>query len=263
MLKISNVKVYGLEESIVASGYPMLSKPYTETEFQDKLWDINTVLSDETRKTDLVEAEKRIKTAKRLGSVPTGTGHDSYLKGIIVQFDIRYPVYWTPQAQRYTHFSIESSMSSMHRLTKMNLDESFNEYVLPQVRDHVEKLIEVYNEALSKGKKTLYRLDGYTNDLLIRKCFYLEKNKVEDIKKDVEKAKFKANITEVSIEDLYMYIISSCPQGLEKTMRVSTNYLQLKTMWHQRRHHKLKDWQVFCDEIEKLPYFKELTGCGL
>ena len=36
MLKISNVKVYGLEESIVASSYPMLSKPYTDEEFESR-----------------------------------------------------------------------------------------------------------------------------------------------------------------------------------------------------------------------------------
>lgn len=263
MLKISNVKVYGLEESIVASGYPMLSKPYTETEFQDKLWDINTVLSDKTRKTNLVEAEKRIKTAKRLGSVPTGTGHDSYLKGIIVQFDIRYPVYWTTQAQRYTHFSIESSMSSMHRLTKMNLDESFNEYVLPQVRDKIMELIEVYNEALTKGIKTVWKesVRNIEDNYLLREYISIEKN--EHLSSNVFEEFYTTKHEEIPIEDLYMYIISSCPQGLEKTMRISTNYLQLKTMWHQRRHHKLKDWQVFCDEIEKLPYFKELTGCGL
>ena len=263
MLKISNIKVYGLEESIVASSYPMLSKPYTDEEFENHVDDVSAGFVGDSHLVDLEWGEKRIKTAKHLGKAGLGEGHSNYLSGIMVQFDIRYPVYWSPQFQRYHFAQIVSSTSSMWRLTKMNLDESFNEYVLPQVRDHVAKLIEVYNEALSKGKKTLYRLDGYTNDLLIRKCFYLEKNEVEDIKKDVEKAKFKANIIEVSIEDLYMYIISNCPQGLEKTMRISTNYLQLKTMWHQRRHHKLKDWQVFCDEIEKLPYFKELTGCGL
>ena len=260
MLKISNVKVYGLEESIIASGYPMLSKPHTEIEFQDKLWDINTVLFDEERKKDLVEATKRIKTAKHLGSVPTGTGHDSYLKGIVVQYDVRYPVYWSPQFQRYSgHNHIVSSTSAMHRLTKMNLDESFNEFVIPEMKWKLQGMIDTYNEALSKGQKTVIKQT--LKDVNIKTnpdgvVFYTDKEKALNTKGiDIEIINEK-----ISIEDLYMYIISNCPQGLEKTMRVSTNYLQLKTMYLQRKNHKLYDWREFMKWIETLPYFKELTG---
>ena len=58
--------------------------------------------------------------------------------------------------------------------------------------------------------------------------------------------------------DLWMKILSNCPLGLELTMRVSTNYLQLRTIYHQRKHHKLKeDWGEFCKFIESLPYAKE------
>lgn len=254
MLKISNVKVYGLEESIVASGYPMLSKPYTEIEFQDKLWDINTVLFDEERKKDLVEATKRIKTAKHLGSVPSGTGHDNFLRGIIVQYDVKYPVYWTPQFQRYSGYNnIVSSQSAMHRLTKMNLDESMNEYVIPEIKEEIKNMIDVYNKALSKGNKTVAKIIKYGSMRKIETIRFSSKtNGIMKLPEEI--------VIEIPIEDLYMHIISSCPQGLEKTMRVSTNYLQLKTMYLQRKNHKLKDWHEFCKWIEKLPYFKELTG---
>ena len=95
MLKISNVKIYGLEESIVASGYPMLSKAYSVGEFEDRVADINSIVFFEgNSKADLTEAEKRIKTAKHLGSVPNGTGHDNFLRGIVVQYDVKYPVYY-------------------------------------------------------------------------------------------------------------------------------------------------------------------------
>lgn len=63
------------------------------------------------------------------------------------------------------------------------------------------------------------------------------------------------------IEDQYeafMRVISNCPMGLELFMRVDTNYMQLKTIYHQRKHHKLKeDWGAFCDFVESLPYAKE------
>ena len=255
MLKVSNIEMLGLESSIVASVYPVLKKPYTEEEFKQKKKEVHNILFDELEeKTDW--AEKRIKRAQLLGSVPTGTAHDNFLKGIIVQFDITYSVYWTPQFQRYHFADIISSTSSMYTLTKIDLNDAVNEYVLPQTKDHIVQLIEVYNDALSQGNKTVSKIIKYKSMGKIETIRFSSKtNGIMKLPEEI--------VTEIPIEDLYMYIIASCPQGLEKTMRVSTNYLQLKTMWHQRRNHKLKDWQVFCDEIEKLPYFKELTGCGI
>lgn len=46
----------------------------------------------------------------------------------------------------------------------------------------------------------------------------------------------------------------SCPMGLLLTARVTTNYLQLRTMYQQRKNHKLSEWQEFCKWIEQLPY---------
>ncbi len=43
-------------------------------------------------------------------------------------------------------------------------------------------------------------------------------------------------------------------------MRVSTNYLQLKTIYKQRKNHKLKeDWGAICSMIEGLPYSELIT----
>lgn len=58
----------------------------------------------------------------------------------------------------------------------------------------------------------------------------------------------------------FMRLLSNCPLGVELFMRCTTNYLQLKTIYHQRKHHKLKeDWvDAFCKGfIEKLPYANE------
>lgn len=56
----------------------------------------------------------------------------------------------------------------------------------------------------------------------------------------------------------FMKVISNVPMGLELGMQVVTNYEQLATIYKQRRHHRLEDWQVFCDWIETLPMFDEL-----
>lgn len=52
----------------------------------------------------------------------------------------------------------------------------------------------------------------------------------------------------------------SCPMGIELTARVSTNYLQLKNMYEQRKHHKLTEWHDFIDAIKKLPFAHQFIG---
>jgi hypothetical protein len=56
----------------------------------------------------------------------------------------------------------------------------------------------------------------------------------------------------------YLELLYNVPVGFELTARMTTNYRQLKTIYAQRRTHRLEDWQVFCDFIETLPYAKEL-----
>ena len=58
----------------------------------------------------------------------------------------------------------------------------------------------------------------------------------------------------------YLKLLYNIPSGFELTARMTTNYLQLKTIYVQRRHHKLPCWQMFCDWIEELPYSEWITG---
>ena len=59
-------------------------------------------------------------------------------------------------------------------------------------------------------------------------------------------------------EDLFCEIISNLPSGYLKWMRISTNYLQLKTIYNQRKNHKLIEWKEFCEWIKTLPMAAEL-----
>ena len=71
--------------------------------------------------------------------------------------------------------------------------------------------------------------------------------------------KVKSSGNKDEIYNVFMEVISNCPQGIELFMRCSTNYEQLATIYKQRKHHKLKeDWGAFCKFIEELPYAKEL-----
>lgn len=62
-------------------------------------------------------------------------------------------------------------------------------------------------------------------------------------------------------EDNFMKVLSNCPQGVMLFMRVSTNYEQLRTIYLQRKSHKLPEWRSFCKWIENLPYANEFIIC--
>ena len=188
MLSVKNIKVYDLEESVIACRNAMRTEPaeYTKEEF-----------------------EKSLERAIKLANSPSGSGHQTFLSGIRVSFDLIYPNYISPELQRYHWIDIVCSSSKMHRLAKMDMDKCFNKYVTQESREQMKELVELYNNAPT-----------YEN---------------------------------------FMLLVSNCPQGIELFMRISTNYLQLKTIVRQRANHKLKeDWGAFIDFVRTLPYAKEL-----
>lgn len=61
---------------------------------------------------------------------------------------------------------------------------------------------------------------------------------------------------EFSDKEAYQRVIANLPMGYMYTRAITTNYLQLKTMYNQRKNHKLEEWQEFCRIVEALPEFK-------
>jgi len=61
-------------------------------------------------------------------------------------------------------------------------------------------------------------------------------------------------------KEAFQRIIANVPMGLMLRARITTNYLQLKTMIIQRRNHKLVEWRNFCRWAAHLPHFSQLTG---
>lgn len=61
-------------------------------------------------------------------------------------------------------------------------------------------------------------------------------------------------------QSLWREIIASLPSGFCLGASMTTNYQQLKTMYMQRRFHKLKEWKAFVEWCDTLPHFQTLTG---
>lgn len=123
-MKVSKVKIYDLEESIIASGYPMR----TVAEMRE------------------VE-EKDIRRAINLSKAATAENgaHGQFLTGIRVSFDLTCTNKMWVEAERYRFLEFVSSQSTMHRIAKFNLDEAYNEYVDPRVIEIMKEKVEEYN----------------------------------------------------------------------------------------------------------------------
>lgn len=204
MSVVSNVKVYGLEESIKRAKYPMST-------------DINKLNSDLTN------------GIKSLSNSGRGEGHDQWLTGVIVQFDLTFTVKAWTEAERYHFFDFVSSQSTMHRITRFDLDKQYIEYVDPRIIEIMKEKVKDYNKYILDIESSLVPQDVETTNRIAeeKKCKYLE-------------------------------ILYSNPCGFKLTAGITTNYRQLKTMYLQRKNHKLPEWREFCAWVETLPMFKEL-----
>ena len=59
-------------------------------------------------------------------------------------------------------------------------------------------------------------------------------------------------------------LVASLPSGFVLGATMTTNYRQLKTIYFQRKNHRLSEWHEFCSWCETLPMFKELVlGIGI
>jgi hypothetical protein len=190
--KIENTQVYGYDRAIKASGNPMRTK---------------IQISNVTEK-DMLRAVK-------LGTSKAGAGHDNFLKGIIVQFDVTAPLYWWKQAQRYHWFDFVSSQSTMHCLMKFSVKDQCVPETDPRVLDVLQQLIDEYNSMPE---------------------------------------------TDTTRKDKWRTIVATLPCGFCLGATMTTNYQQLKTMYSQRKNHRLIEWKKFCEWCETLPGFMELTA---
>lgn len=128
-MKISNIKIYDLEESIIASGYPMRTQA-VQTEMTEK---------------DLKRAANLSKAAS------SGNGaHNQFMTGIRVSFDLTCSNKMWVEAERYRFLEFVSSQSTIHRIAKFDLYKQYNKYVDPRIVDIMVQKVAYYNNLVAR-----------------------------------------------------------------------------------------------------------------
>ena len=168
---VSHVNIYGFDESVRRAKFPM---------------------STDTSKVSYELTEG----IKKLAQSHKGEGHDQWLTGIIVQFDLTFSNKAWVEMERYHFIDFVSSQSTMHRITKFELSKAYNEYVDPRIIEIMQELVDQYNEKVDPRFMSGGALEAY----------------------------------EQSKRDLYLKILYSNPAGFKLTAGITTNYRQLKTI---------------------------------
>ena len=201
---VSNVNVYGFEEAVKGAKYSYAI-------------DTNAVTSEVT------------KTTLSLANSKAGSGHDQFMTGIIVQFDLTFSNKAWVEAERYKFLNFISSQSTMHRIRKFDLDQAYLPYVDKRIVEIMKEKVKAYNEL--QAQMTSFKNEG----------------------KDVSEMMNTLN-------EMYLEILYSNPAGFRLTAKMTTNYRALKTIYNQRKDHRLPEWRAFCEWVKTLPHSEFITG---
>lgn len=170
-----------------------------------------------------------LKLAKQLATA--GSDHGKFLRQIIFSCDITAPMYWWKEMDTYKVGTVRNSCSTMHKIAakEFSLDDFSYEHMYSDrdgygAPDHEEMITE-------NVLKTVISSLNYARE------YYLENKRKEN----------------------WWQMIQILPSSYNQRSTWTANYEVLRNIYHSRKNHKLDEWHVFCDMIEKLPYSELIT----
>lgn len=148
-----------------------------------------------------------------------GTEHSKFLRMLPVMMDITAPLYWWKEFDTYKIGTVANSCSTMHKIAD-------KEFTLDDFS--VENL---YEDVIDSPFREIIDCLNFFRGL------YIQNNDKDD----------------------WWQMIQLLPSSYNQKRTVFLNYAVLANMYHQRKGHKLDEWNDFCDMIEKLPYNEFIT----
>lgn len=221
---ISNRYVYGISKSMVASGYPMLSNTGDDFDTYYQARAIDTYFNVEQNEENY-----------------------DYVRELF------------PENAVLTLDEVKKAINRSKKLGKAPLGSGHDNYLNGIVAQFdLTFTIKAWTEAeryhffdFVSSQSTMHRLQKMD---VSESCIEYVDSRVIDVVEELVR-KYNENPTlENRLKMLY-----SCPTGLKLTARMTTNYRQLKTIYHQRKNHTLPEWRRFCQQlVDEFPMFEEL-----
>ncbi len=153
MASITNTEVFALDTSIYRSGYPMMDRAPTEQEFREATKMIYACIMSGDYSNLHIRRAIKLANAK-------GGGHDQFLTGILVNFDLTLTNKAWVEAERYKFLNFISSMSAMHRASVFRVGDCCDPHTSRASIAEAERLQDIYNsideKADPEGKREAY-----------------------------------------------------------------------------------------------------------
>lgn len=149
-----------------------------------------------------------------------GSDDAKYRRMIVVYLDILAPLYWWKEFDTYKVGTVANSCSTMHKIHA-------KEFTLEDFScEHLYQ---------SEELELMEEVIGMLND---DRELYLDGKKKND----------------------WWQMIQLLPSSYNQKRTVMLNYEVLHNIYHARKNHKLDEWHVFCDWVERLPHSDVITG---
>jgi len=165
--------------------------------------------------------------AQRL--IQAGPEHRKFLRQIMVSVDITAPLYWWKEFDTYKVGTVANSSSTMHLIHTRPITLDDFSY------DHLGLF--VTDADVGWDERSIHILEDVVSLLNEYRELYLNT-------KD---------------RQYWWQLIQLLPSSYNQRRTVTLNYENLRSMYFQRRNHKLDEWRIgFCGWVEDLPYAEEL-----
>ena len=223
-MEFKNTEVWGFEHALHGMRNAMESWDKSDSKYwlPNEYIDEN-VCGDDVQWTLYHIGKKDMSLAQTL--LRAGNADSKYMRMIHVSVDVDMPRYWWSEADTY-HFNTKNSCSTMHKLLNRNTPITLDMFVTCE-------------EDYDWWVYTITKLES------LRK----EYKHIQSTTKDNE-----------AMNRLLVRAKRMLPEGFLQMRTWDTNYAELRNMYFQRRHHRLKEeWiDMFCKWVESLPYAEEL-----
>jgi len=160
-----------------------------------------------------------------------GSEHRKFLRQIMIWMDITIPRYVWQELDTYKVATVRNSCSTMHKLSSRDLEQSDFEQPIDSTLLH-----------------EINQLGAYIRTIKL-------------IKEEEERKQAQAGLP---INEALRQMKNILPEGFLQRATYSLNYETALIMFHQRKNHRLPEWNVdsegsICSWILSLPYMKEWT----
>lgn len=150
-----------------------------------------------------------------------GSDHRKALRQMMISFDVTAPLYWWKEFDTYKVGVTTNSQSTMHKLCSR-----------PLTRDDFSFE------------------DMHNAEFIVDIVIHNLNDRIADYNANMKQNK-----------SLWRTIIQLLPSAYNQTRTVTMNYEVMMNIYRQRKHHKLSEWQEFCEYMYKhLPYFDSLQA---